>query len=65
MRLFSLSEKVMGKFERAFMNDMLISNETRQTLMTSKTELGAESYGYGFSVRRFDLPIFPSNVWMI
>ncbi len=41
------------KFERALMKNSLVSKETRDLLFTPKKELGARSYGYGFSVRQF------------
>ncbi|MGD8536255.1 MAG: serine hydrolase domain-containing protein [Candidatus Aminicenantes bacterium] len=41
------------KFERALMNNSLVSKETRDLLFTPKKELGARSYGYGFTVRQF------------
>ncbi|NQT79517.1 MAG: beta-lactamase family protein [Candidatus Aminicenantes bacterium] len=42
------------KFEQALKKNLLVSKETRDLLFTPKTELGARSYGYGFSVRQFD-----------
>lgn len=42
------------KFEQALKNNLLVSKETRDLLFTPKTELGARSYGYGFSVRQFE-----------
>ncbi len=39
------------KFEQALKNDRLVSKETRNLLFTPRGELGAKSYGYGFSVR--------------
>jgi len=42
------------KFEHALKNNLLVSKETRNLLFTPKTELGARSYGYGFSVRQFE-----------
>jgi CubicO group peptidase (beta-lactamase class C family) len=42
------------KFEQALMKDSLVSKETRDLLFTPKKELGARSYGYGFTVRQFD-----------
>ncbi len=41
------------KFEQALMKNSLVSKETRDLLFTPKKELGAQSYGYGFSVRQF------------
>lgn len=41
------------KFEQALMKDSLVSKETRDLLFTPKKELGARSYGYGFTVRQF------------
>jgi len=42
------------KFEQALKNNLLVSKETRDLLFTPKKELGARSYGYGFSVRQFE-----------
>ena len=42
------------KFDQALKNNLLVSKETRDILFTPKKELGARSYGYGFTVRQFD-----------
>ncbi len=42
------------KFEQALKYNALVSKETKDILFTPKKELGARSYGYGFSVRQFD-----------
>ncbi|MDH4270917.1 MAG: beta-lactamase family protein [Candidatus Aminicenantes bacterium] len=42
------------KFEQALKNDLLVSRATKELLFAPKAGLGAPSYGYGFSVRRFD-----------
>jgi CubicO group peptidase (beta-lactamase class C family) len=42
------------KFEQALKKNLLVSKETKSFLFKPKTELGARSYGYGFSVRQFD-----------
>ena len=41
------------KFEQALKKNLLVSKETKDLLFTPKTELGARSYGYGFTVRQF------------
>jgi len=42
------------KFEQALKKNSLVSKETRDLLFAPKKELGARSYGYGFSVRQFE-----------
>lgn len=42
------------KFEQALKKNLLVSEETKNLLFTPKKELGAKSYGYGFSIRRLD-----------